>query len=207
MDSASMPRSRGVDRVLLTVALAAHGLVWLFATRPVALDPDPMNLAYGMYRFDITHSNPHAPGYLIYVWTLKAVHRLTGGGAALLERFATVQLVALLFALAAIFTVYAADSYLRSFCVSPLVVGRDLLPRATGLAASALARALSSVRVGPSAVVRHLRRSGHRLDDRLSAFRVPGRGGPRERRRRDRVDRPDRLRFRRLGDMAHSDAS
>jgi hypothetical protein len=108
-----MPRSRGVDRVLLTVALAAHGLVWLFATRPVALDPDPMNLAYGMYRFDITHSNPHAPGYLIYVWTLKAVHRLTGGGAALLERFATVQLVALLFALAAIFTVYAAARRLK----------------------------------------------------------------------------------------------
>ncbi|MBW1757336.1 MAG: glycosyltransferase family 39 protein, partial [Deltaproteobacteria bacterium] len=113
MDSASMPRSRGVDRVLLTVALAAHGLVWLFATRPVALDPDPMNLAYGMYRFDITHFNPHAPGYLIYVWTLKAVHLLTGGGAALLERFATVQLVALLFALAAIFTVYAAARRLK----------------------------------------------------------------------------------------------
>jgi hypothetical protein len=87
--------------------------VWLFATRPVALDPDPMNLAYGMDRFDITHFNPHAPGYLVYVWTLKAVHGLTGGGEALLERFATVQLVALLFALAAIFTVYAAARRLR----------------------------------------------------------------------------------------------
>ena len=102
-----MPRSRVVDRVLLTVALAAHALAWLFATRPVALDPDPMNLAYGMYRFDITHFNPHAPGYLVYVWTLKTVHLVTGGGETLVERFATVQLVALLFALATIFTVYA----------------------------------------------------------------------------------------------------
>ena len=108
-----MPRSRGVNRVLLTVALAAHALAWLFATRPVALDPDPMNLAYGMYRFDITHFNPHAPGYLVYVWTLKAVHLVTGGGATLVERFATVQLVALLFALAAIFMVYAAARRLK----------------------------------------------------------------------------------------------
>ena len=108
-----MSRSPGVDRVLLIVALAAHTLAWVIGTRPVALDPDPMNLAYGMYRFDITHFTPHAPGYLLYVWTLKAVHLLTGGGTALLERFATVQLVALLFALAAICTVYAAARRLR----------------------------------------------------------------------------------------------
>ena len=108
-----MPRSRGVDRVLLAVALAVHALVWLVATRPVALDPDPMNLAYGMHRFDITHFNPHPPGYLVYVWTLKAVHWLSGGGAALAQRFATVQLVALLFALAAIVTVYAAARRLK----------------------------------------------------------------------------------------------
>ena len=103
-----MPRSGGLDRVLLMVALTVHTLVWVIGVRPVALDPDAMNLAYGMHRFDITHFNPHAPGYLVYVWTLKAVHVLTGGGPPLLERFATVQLVALLFAVAAIGTVYAA---------------------------------------------------------------------------------------------------
>ena len=113
VDRASMPRLGGLDRVLLAMALAAHTLVWVIATRPVALDPDAMNLAYGMHRFDITHFNPHAPGYLVYVWTLKAVHVVTGGNPALLERFATVQLVALLFSLAAIFTVYAAARRLR----------------------------------------------------------------------------------------------
>ena len=73
-----MPRSGGLDRVLLMVALTVHTLVWVIGVRPVALDPDAMNLAYGMHRFDITHFNPHAPGYLVYVWTLKAVHVLTG---------------------------------------------------------------------------------------------------------------------------------
>lgn len=96
------------DRVALGLALVLHAMAWWIGVRPVALDPDAMNLAYGMARFDITHFNPHAPGYLIYIWTLRAVHAVTGGGTALAERFATVQLVALLFALAAITVVYAA---------------------------------------------------------------------------------------------------
>ena len=91
---------------MLGAAIVAHTLTWWMGVRPVALDPDPMNLAYGMARFDITHFNPHAPGYLVYVWALRAVHVVTGGGDDLADRFATVQLVALLFGLAAIVTVY-----------------------------------------------------------------------------------------------------
>jgi hypothetical protein len=97
-----------LDRGLLGVSLLLLTLAWWIGTRPVALDPDAMNLAYGMARFDITHFNPHAPGYLVYVWTLRAVHAVTGGGSSLSDRFATVQLVALLFASASIVTVYAA---------------------------------------------------------------------------------------------------
>lgn len=96
------------NRALLVASVAVHALVWWIGVRSVALDPDAMNLAYGMRHFDITHFNPHAPGYLIYVWVLRAVHALTGSGDALAERFATVQLVSLLFGLAAIATVYAA---------------------------------------------------------------------------------------------------
>ena len=91
---------------MLGAAVVAHTLAWWMGVRPVALDPDPMNLAYGMARFDITHFNPHAPGYLVYVWALRAAHAITGSGDGLADRFATVQLVALLFALAAIMTVY-----------------------------------------------------------------------------------------------------
>jgi hypothetical protein len=97
----------------LAVALALHVLVWGIGTRPVALDPDAMNLAYGMRRFDITHFNPHAPGYLVYVWALRAVHVAAGRGESLAERFATVQLVSLLFGLAAIAVVYATARRLR----------------------------------------------------------------------------------------------
>lgn len=113
MDRARAPGLRRLDSVSLAVALAVHVLVWLLGTRPVALDPDAMNLAYGMQKFDITHFNPHAPGYLLYVWVLRAVHLLTGRGPSLLERFATVQLVSLLFGLAAIVTVFVAARRLR----------------------------------------------------------------------------------------------
>ena len=102
-----------LDRVLLSLALALHALAWWLGVRPVALDPDAMNLAYGMARFDITHFNPHAPGYLVYIWTLRAVHAVTGGGEGLAARFATVQLVALLFSLAAIVVVYVAARRMR----------------------------------------------------------------------------------------------
>jgi hypothetical protein len=44
-------------------------------------------------------------GLATHRWTLRAVHAVTGGGDALTERFATVQLVSLLFALAAVATV------------------------------------------------------------------------------------------------------
>ena len=111
--NASMGDSTKLDRVLLGAALLALTLSWGFGVRPVALDPDAMNLAYGMRLFDITHFNPHAPGYLVYVWTLRAVHLMALKGDSLLERFATVQLVALLFALAAVVTVYAAARRMR----------------------------------------------------------------------------------------------
>lgn len=97
-----------MNRRLLAAAVVAHAFAWWLGARPVALDPDAMNLAYGMHRFDITHFTPHAPGYLVYIWTLRAVHTLTGGADSLIERFATVQRVSLLFALASIGTVYAA---------------------------------------------------------------------------------------------------
>lgn len=113
VDRAFMPRPRWQDGAWLGLALGVHATAWLLGTRPVALDPDPMNLAYGMQRFDITHFNPHPPGYLVYVWTLKAVHALSGRGASLPERFATVQLVSLLFGLAAIVVVFAAAKRLR----------------------------------------------------------------------------------------------
>lgn len=109
--SAFTPRS--TDRLALGAALVAHVLVWMLGARPVALDPDVMNLAYGMQRFDITHFNPHAPGYLVYVWTLQAVHLITAGGESLADRFATVQLVALLFGLGAIALVYATARRLK----------------------------------------------------------------------------------------------
>ncbi len=102
------------DRLLLSLALVAHTGAWLAGTRPVALDPDAMNLAYGMERFDITHFNPHAPGYLVYVWTLRGVHLALGRGPLLSERFATVQLVSLLFALAAIVVVFVTARRLAS---------------------------------------------------------------------------------------------
>jgi len=111
--TAFTPRARLVDRLSLTAALVVHVLAWLVGTRPVALDPDAMNLAYGMQRFDITHSNPHAPGYLVYVWALKAVHLVTARGDSLPDRFATVQMVALLFGLGAILVVYAAARRLK----------------------------------------------------------------------------------------------
>lgn len=81
--------------------------------RPVALDPDAMNLAYGMHRFDIAHFNPHAPGYLVYVWALKAAHVVRAGADDVAARFATVQLVALLFALGSVVAVYAAARCMR----------------------------------------------------------------------------------------------
>lgn len=102
-----------LDRALLGVALLVLTLAWWIGAQPVALDPDAMNLAYGMHRFDITHFNPHAPGYLVYVWTLRAVHAATAGGDSLADRFATVQLVALLFALASVVAVYAAARRMR----------------------------------------------------------------------------------------------
>ncbi len=102
-----------VNRGLLGAAITAHLLAWWLGVGAVALDPDPMNLAYGMDRFDITHFNPHPPGYLVYVWTLRAVHALTGAGDALVDRFATVQLVSLLFALAAVATVYATAKRMK----------------------------------------------------------------------------------------------
>ncbi len=108
-----MGDSTKLDRVLLGAALFALTLSWWVGARPVALDPDAMNLAYGMRQFDITHFTPHAPGYLLYVWVLRAVHAIALRGDSLLERFATVQLVALLFALAAVATVYAAARRMR----------------------------------------------------------------------------------------------
>ena len=108
-----MGDSKKLDRVLLGVASLLLVVAWWIGVRPVALDPDPMNLAYGMERFDITHFNPHPPGYLVYVWALRAAHAVTGGGASLSERFATVQLVALLFGLASVATVYAAALRMR----------------------------------------------------------------------------------------------
>lgn len=97
----------------MAAALGGHALAWRLGTRPVALDPDPMNLAYGMHRFDITHFNPHAPGYLLYVWVLRAVHAVSGRDPSLPQRFATVQLVSLLFGLAAIVTVFIAARRLK----------------------------------------------------------------------------------------------
>ena len=104
---------RKLDRALLGAALFALTLSGWLGTRPIALDPDAMNLAYGMRHFDITHFTPHAPGYLVYIWTLRAVHALTLGGGSLLERVAIVQLVALLFALGTVATVYATARRMR----------------------------------------------------------------------------------------------
>jgi hypothetical protein len=109
----SMGDSTKLDRVLLGAALLTLTLSWWLGARPVALDPDAMNLAYGMRQFDITHFTPHAPGYLLYVWTLRAVHAIALRGDSLLERFATVQWVALLFALATVATVYATARRMR----------------------------------------------------------------------------------------------
>ncbi len=97
-----------MNRHLLSAAVLAHAFAWWLGVQPVALDPDAMNLVYGMHQFDIAHFNPHPPGYLVYIWTLRAVHALAGGGDALIERFATVQRVSLLFGLASIGVTYAA---------------------------------------------------------------------------------------------------
>ena len=67
-----------------------------------------MNLLQGMKEFNLQHHAPHPPGYLVYVWMLRALHSLVGG-----ERVDAVLLLARSFSVATIPLVYYAVTFLR----------------------------------------------------------------------------------------------
>lgn len=101
----------------MVVACVAHYWICLTLTSEVALDVDPINLLYGMREFNIAHYAPHPPGYLVYVWMLRALHALVGG-----DPLATIQLMARLLSTATIPLVYLAvrilrpsDAFVRAF--------------------------------------------------------------------------------------------
>ncbi len=75
--------------VVLAVACLAHYWICSSLSSEIALDVDPINLVYGMREFNIAHYAPHPPGYLVYVWMLRALHTVVGG-----TPLGTVQLLA-----------------------------------------------------------------------------------------------------------------
>jgi hypothetical protein len=75
--------------VVLAVACLAHYWICSSLSSEIALDVDPINLVYGMREFNVAHYAPHPPGYLVYVWMLRALHAAVGGAP-----FGTVQLLA-----------------------------------------------------------------------------------------------------------------
>lgn len=93
---------------MLLVACLAHYWVCRTLTSEIALDVDPINLVYGMREFNLAHYAPHPPGYLVYVWMLRALHAVAGG-----DPLGTVQLMARLLSTLTIPLVYLAVKMLR----------------------------------------------------------------------------------------------
>jgi hypothetical protein len=93
--------------VLLAACVAHYWVCWTLSSE-IALDVDPINLVYGMREFNLAHYAPHPPGYLVYVWMLRALHAVGGG-----DLFGTVQLMARLLSTLTIPLVYFAVKMLR----------------------------------------------------------------------------------------------
>jgi hypothetical protein len=93
---------------VLAVACLAHYWLCSSLSSEIALDVDPINLVYGMREFNIAHFAPHPPGYLVYVWILRALHAVVGG-----TPLGTVQLLARVFSTLTIPLVFMAVTRLR----------------------------------------------------------------------------------------------
>ncbi len=93
---------------VLAVACLAHYWICSSLSSEIALDVDPINLVYGMREFNIAHYAPHPPGYLVYVWMLRALHAVVGG-----TPLGTVQLLARVLSTLTIPLVFMAVTTLR----------------------------------------------------------------------------------------------
>jgi hypothetical protein len=94
--------------VVLVAACVAHYWICSLLSSDIALDVDPINLAYGMREFNLAHHAPHPPGYLVYIGMLRGLHAIIGGAP-----LHTLQLAARLLSTATIPLLYAAVRVLR----------------------------------------------------------------------------------------------
>jgi hypothetical protein len=105
--SAELTPERASLAVLFVACVAHYWISWTLSSE-IALDVDPINLVYGMREFNLAHYAPHPPGYLVYVWMLRALHAVVDGSL-----FGTVQLMARLLSTLTIPLVYLAVKMLR----------------------------------------------------------------------------------------------
>lgn len=94
--------------VVLVTACFAHFWICRSLSSEIALDVDPVNLLYGMHELNPAHHAPHPPGYVVYVWMLRALHAFVDGAP-----WETVQLLGRLFSTATIPLTYLATRMLR----------------------------------------------------------------------------------------------
>ena len=94
--------------LILALACVVHYVVTTALTNNIILDVDPVNLAIGMLDFNVHHYAPHPPGYLVYVWVLRALHWVVGG-----TEIEVVHMLARLFSTATIPLIYIAVRMLR----------------------------------------------------------------------------------------------